>query len=157
MSTGCGNEFCSEGCCCYCENRDNCYMCKFIKCGSNAARTTRCRMTQYPFHFICFDCKHGWKECRVDAFCNFCKNRGTRVSTNTRIPKRTATKHWELLRKLTFCSEFYGCSNDKLGSLWVGVGTGFHMAPEIRRLIWTPTKPRDYKRWVEYMKTTKIP
>ena len=54
-----------------------------------------------------------------------------------------------MLRKLTTGADLKGCPTDKLGSLWKGVGTGFHMGPEIRRLLWTPTKPREMGRIYE--------
>lgn len=152
----CGNESCGHGCCCKCKNT-HCYMCKNIHDGP--AFVSRCGLNPnpYPYHYICFDCKHGWKERYINSFCNYCKRKGTQVSFNTRIPKQKADKSWELLRKLSFYDELKNCPKDRLGSVWEGIGTGFHMAPHIRQLIWTPTKPRDYKRWVAYMKSTKLP
>lgn len=135
----CGNEFCGHKCCCGCKNTARCYLCKDIHDGPG--NVSRCHLDRYPFHYICFDCRHGWKDQFMRTFCNYCKKEGTRVSFNTRIPKQNALKSWELLRKLTFCDDLKNCPKDKLGSIWEGIGTGFHMAPHIRQLIWTPTKP----------------
>jgi hypothetical protein len=131
----CGN--CSYNCCCRCENKSSCRICKIDRCGHGA---------EYPQHHLCLDCKHVWKtregsviirKGRVinEAYmhdkkdikdrkkyigdesydmkstsCPFCNNPGIIVGLNFRVPKKNDKKGWELLQKL-LCSSYNDLKN----------------------------------------------
>lgn len=169
-NTGCGN--CSYGCCCQCRN-ENCYLCKRkaraccnIDCGYS---------NRYSSHYICGDCKIGWKcgsidrrsketiekdkysnelICYDNSKCNQCSQDGNMVPLSTRVPKKDDKKGWELLRKL---SDGYGLKHKKgyLSSKW-SFGNMVHASDEIMKLLWIPQKLYEYDDWVEYMNTTKL-
>ena len=135
----CGN--CSYNCCCRCENRKTCRICKIDRCGLGP---------EYPVHNLCLDCKHTWKTREgsvnisrkgrvknegymhdkrdikdrqkiLSAYdmkpvsCPFCRKPGTIIGINFRVPKKTDTKSWDLLHKLLISSydDLKDMSSDK--------------------------------------------
>lgn len=127
----CGN--CSYNCCCYCENRKNCRICK-KKCVDNGEN--------YPLHHLCLTCKHTWKTREGSVVfnqkrrivnngymhdkrnikdrqiyaedemynrmkpiaCPLCRKTGIMIGRNYRVPKQSDYKGWKLLDKLINCS-----------------------------------------------------
>lgn len=122
----CGN--CAYNCCCRCDRRDECRICKIDRCGHGP---------EYPTHHLCLSCMHSWKtregnivftqSGRVDnkayvhdkrdikkrqkytsdekynmkpTACAFCGDPGIIVGINFRTPKHNDNNAWKLLHKL---------------------------------------------------------
>lgn len=183
-NTGCGN--CTHDCCCYCKRQDECYLCRY-----DSPKTRACGHpayyghNRYPSHFICWDCKHGWKGSFFDrrsdetkekeiirnlpsdfngyvnynyigSSCSRCGKPGVKVPLWTRSPSSNDEKGWKLLYNL-----INNIGLNKNNKKYIAYHWNFYKLPhkdnDIRDLIWVPQKLNQYEQWVEYMNTTKLP